>query len=200
VVREGQQGSGRLAVVRHRGQVHLGLGPAGVRVAAQVGGRVVLVQVGRVRLEEPVPHLVAHAVGGHPHEEGDAWRARSVDRGQVGALAVGEDLGQVRIVEPLPVRLLAVLVAQGVAGVGEVGADPHVLAVGLEQRLQLGVGDLRDGVGRHPRVGGDPGRLGLRARHHERCAHRREQREQRPSRPTSASTHADLPWVQTDPR
>ncbi|MCW5889339.1 MAG: hypothetical protein KIT14_02175 [bacterium] len=146
----------RDAVHADRDEVHLRLRTALAeeRVARH---EVVLLEVGAVRLEQPVPHFVAHAVPRHAHHVGDEVGARPGGVDELGAIVApfGADQGDVRVDEALPVRLLAERVGTEVAGVGEHGAKPNLVRVRTQQRLQLGVGHVVDGLDGHPAMGRD---------------------------------------------
>ncbi len=98
----------------------------------------------------------------------DRRRARTVRVGQVSARGIVADLRGVRVDEPLPVRFLAVVAARRplgacpVAAVGKLGTGPHLIAMRVQQRVQLWVLDAIDRVEPHPRMRDDPRRVRAR--------------------------------------
>ena len=134
----------RARVPGDRDDVELDLEAAGADEGREVARQVRLVEAGAVRLEEPVPHLVAHAVRRRAHEVRDRRRARARGIGERRTRRVAADLRDVGVVEALPVRLLAVVAARRperarpVAAVGELGAGADLVAMRVEQRRSAG--------------------------------------------------------------
>ncbi|MCB9536565.1 MAG: hypothetical protein H6704_09885 [Myxococcales bacterium] len=114
-------------------------------VGAGVGGVLPLpVVLHQLEEEQRVEHLVLQAVRGAAHQEGHVLAA--LERREVGPAQLGDVL-HVGLDEGLPVGQLAVAVVDGVARVGEGGADEGgVLHLGVGEEVgQLAGGQRLDG-------------------------------------------------------
>src|SRR4030095_8478874 len=102
--------------------VELSLETAGPDELSNVTRQVRLVETRTVRLDQPIPYLVAHAMRGRTHQMRDRRGARPRRVGERHAGGVATNLRGVRIDEPLPVRLLAVVAARRAETAGPVAA------------------------------------------------------------------------------
>ncbi len=178
-------------MVVDRDDVHLQLDPTRAEERAESRRDIALCEVGGSGLEQPVPHLIADAVGHGTHEVGDPWRARAVRRGEVTTCRVIADLGRVGVEEALPVRFLAVVASWlvelevPVAAVRELRAALELAEVGLQKGSERWIRHQFDRLEGHPRVRRHTRGSG-RARHRQ---HRHQRQSAKGSRDPPGGRH-----------